>query len=388
MYCRKFGEPLLIRRHILKAKTEAGRGAAWAKEGGQTMKKGKLVHMFAGCGTPQGYVSYAEDDLAALERVFVLLGAPGCGKSGLIARVAENFCERGFDVELWQGTDLSGGAEGVVIPELAAAVVDAGFRQYIRPQNPGVVEEIYNLGDCWEQAELAAHRGEIKRLGHELRRSLQREAGLLALYQQGREKVYAASGIRLSEREVDDICAKLAKEIFAARHIQIRRFFAEAMTADGLKSCAQEISACCRRRYLLSGDAAPVLERLAERAAEHGHSVDIYYSFLAPERPVMLLLPGLSAALLDASLAELEPLYQDEIVRLAPAEQTERLAEALEGGELPEARLAAEQAAGQAAETQKELASYYTAAMDFAKVAELGSRIMRELWQMAAERGF
>lgn len=342
--------------------------------------------MFVGCVTPQGYMSYAECDLAALERVFVLLGAPGCGKSSLISRVAENMCERGFDVELWQGTDASGGAEGVVIPELKAAVVDAGFQEYIRPQNPGVVEEIYNLGDCWEQEKLAAKREEIKRLGQELKRGLKREAGLLALYQQGREKLYAAAGILLSEPEVDDICTALAHELFAARHVQVRRFFAEALTAGGITSCAQELSACCNRRYLLSGDAAPVLEKLAEQAAELGHSVDIYYSYLAPERPVLLILPGLSVALADAGLADLEPLYHDELIRLAPADTAEQLAEVLEGEELVRAREEAAAAVRETAAGRQDLAACYTAAMDFEQVAALGSHILSELWQMAAEQ--
>lgn len=350
------------------------------------MKKGKLVHMFAGCMTPEGYTSYAEVDLAALERVFLLLGAPGCGKSSLISRVAENMCERGFDVELWQGTDASGGAEGVVIPELRAAVVDAGFQEYIRPQNPGVVEEIYNLGDCWEQEKLAARREEIKRLGQELKRGLQREAGLLALYQQGREKLYAAAGITLSEPEVDDICAALAREVFAARHVQVRRFFAEALTAGGLTSSAQELSACCKRRYLLAGDAAPVLAKLAEQAAELGHSVDIYYSYLAPERPVLLILPGLSVALADAGLAELAPLYHDELIRLTPADTTEQLAEVLAGEDMRQMQQEAAAAVREGAAKQAELAACYTAAMDFEQVAALGSHILSELWQMAAEQ--
>ena len=350
------------------------------------MKKGKLVHMFAGCMTSQGYMSYAECDLAVLERVFVLLGAPGCGKSSLISRVAENMCERGFDVELWQGTDASGGAEGVVIPELKAAVVDAGFQEYIRPQNPGVVEEIYNLGDCWEQETLSAKREEIKRLGQELKRGLKREAGLLALYQQGREKLYAAAGILLSEQEVEDICTALAREVFAVRHVQVRRFFAEALTAGGLQSCAQEISACCSRRYLLSGDAAPVLARLAEQAAGLGHSVDIYYSYIAPERPVLLILPGLSVALADAALVDLSPLYHDELIHLASSDMVEKLTEVLESGELINAREEASKAVREAAAKRGELAACYTEAMDFKQVAALGSHILSELWQMAAEQ--
>lgn len=346
------------------------------------MKQGKLLHTFVGCNTPQGYVSFAEEDLRGLERIFMLLGAPGCGKSGVIARVAQSLRERGLQAELWQAAREAGAPEGVIIPELSAAVVDAGFWDYIRPQNPGVVEEVYNLADCWEADMLRRNHREIKQLNAVLKENMLAEARLLTVYQQEREKLYAAPGLRLTESELDEVCGALAKELFGAQSLRVRRFFATAYTAEGQVSYAQELSAACGRRYLLCGDAAAVLARVYEESVARGHSVDLYFDALAPERLQMLILPQLSVALVDAALPDLEPLYSDELLELSPAacEANAERADltAAESDLLEVIRLSEE--------NLHRLAAYYTAAVDFSKVDALCNDILAKLWQMAAER--
>lgn len=346
------------------------------------MKQGRLKHTFVGCNTPKGHISFAEGDLSGLQRVFMLLGAQGCGKSGVIARIAKSLRERGLDVELWQSAEEGGAPEGVIIPELAAAVVDAGFMEYIHPQNPGVVEEFYNLGDCWDQDKLRQNHREIKQLNAAIKENMLREAGLLTVYSQSREKFYAAQNIKLSESELDEVCNALAGELFGLQNLQIRRFFAVAYTADGTQSYAQELSAACKRRFLLCGDTPAVLQRIYEESVSRGHSVDLYYDPLQPERLQMVILPQLSLALADINLPGLEPLYTDELIKLGgnydrpaaqPGEQAaeEELREMLRGG----------------VEDLNRLSAYYTEAMDFERVDAVCSDILSKLWQMAAECG-
>lgn len=352
------------------------------------MKKGNFVHKFAGCNTPQGYISFAEENLGRLERVFVLLGAPGCGKSSMIKRVAKNMQERGYDVELWQEAVEPESAAGVVIPQLGVAVVDAGWQQSWALHNPGVVEEICNLGSCWQQDKLRRNHREIKRLSARIKAAMQQEAGLLAVY--GSEQVsYAAPDVRLSEEELGEVCGKLAEEIFAEENLQVRRFFAEVLTANGLQSCAQEVSAACRRRFLLTGESAEILARLADEVVRRGHNVDLYYSFCQPDKLCMLILPQISVAVLAADLPDLQPLYDDVLLRL-PQEELESAAEA-EG----QAEAGADETAGiediigrmkQAYHLREELAAYYTAAMDFGQVDKMSNEILSKIWQMAAER--
>ncbi|MBQ3199951.1 MAG: hypothetical protein IJB67_06255 [Firmicutes bacterium] len=352
------------------------------------MKKGNLVHKFAGCNTPQGYISFAEENLGRLERVFVLLGAPGCGKSSMIKRVAKNLQDRGYDVELWQEAVEPESAAGVVIPQLGVAVVDAGWQQKWALHNPGVVEEICNLGSCWQQNKLRRNHREIKRLSAQIKATMQQETGLLAVY--GGEQVsYAAADVRLSEEELGAVCSQLAEEIFAEENLQVRRFFAEVLTANGLQSYAQELSAACRRRFLLTEQAAEILTHLADEVVRRGHNVDLYYSFWQPDKLCMLILPQASVAVLAADLPDLQPLYDDVLLRL-PQDNLTSTAEAeeqtgvgdKEAADIDEIIVRMKQEY----HLREELAAYYTAAMDFGQVDKISNEILSKIWQMAAER--
>ena len=346
------------------------------------MKQGRLKHTFVGCNTPQGYHSFAEEDLQGIERVFMLLGAPGCGKSGIIARLAQSLRERGLNIEVWQTAKEVGAPEGIIIPELSAAVIDAGFLEYVHPQNPGVVEDIYNLGDCWEQEMLRCNQQEIKKLNAEIKENMLAESRLLAIYQQEQQKLYAARGISLTEAELDNVCGSLAKELFSAKNLQVRRFFASVYTDDGLISYAQELSAVCKRRFLICGDSAKVLARVYAEGLKHGHSVDLYYDMLEPEQIQMLIFPQLSVALVDSSLPDLEPLYTDELVEAGTSAV---------GNQLRQHPLTEENDWQDLSRISEEninrLAAYYTAAMNFEQTEKIYDDIITKLWQMAAERG-
>lgn len=349
------------------------------------MKQGRLKRMIVGCNTANGYISFAADNIKHLERVFMLLGAPGCGKSSIIARVAQSLSERGLDVELWQAAAEPGAAEGVIIPELQAAVVDVGFMEYLHPQNLGVVEEVYNLAECWQTDKLRRYHREIKELSAAVKQNMLTEAGLLTVYSQNRPKLYAAPGVRLSEEEIDEIAACLAEKIFAENFRLVRRFFAAVYTADGWLSYAQEVSAGCRR-FLLCGNAAPVLERIAALSAARGFDIDLYYNALCLDTLQMLILPQLSVAVLAADLPGLEPLYTDELVD--DKTMFSGRAEDMAPEDDQEMQQLLNEQLLKAEKDLADLAAYYTAATDFARVDAICSDILAKLWQMAAERGY
>lgn len=350
------------------------------------MKQGKIRRLLVGASTANGYKSFAEQNLCGLERVFMLMGVAGCGKSGIIARVAASMAARGLDVELWQSATDTGTADGVVIPELAAAVVDAGFMEHMHPQNPGVVEEVYNMGACWEQNMLRADREEIALLAAKVKENMREKSGLLAVLAQNCPPRYVGDGFELDEDELDRIAAGLADEIFDERQARVRKFFAAAYTADGLCGLAQELCAGCRRRILLGDEAGAVLARLVKRAVALGLDVEVFYDVLRPDVMQMVILPQLAVAVADSQTPGLQPLAVDELYgRFATGDVADEVA-----AEVPDV---AHLLAGlclllrQGGEMERRLAAKYTAAMDFERVDAVCGEILAKLWQMVAERG-
>jgi hypothetical protein len=366
------------------------------------MKKGSVIHMFAGCNTPGGFRSFSDIDLRDMERVFILLGGPGCGKSTLIGKVARNMQDRGYDVELWQSANEPESAEGLVIPELAVAVVDGSSPHAVQPENPGVVEEFYNLGEYWNQEQLRAHKDEICSLAAALKSNLRKAYAALSICGDIRNEICNADHGGLSESEMAEICDELAEEIFGEKNLRVRKFFAEALTVNGRQSYAQELSAVCRRRYIVydggSGKTADVLEYVCRQALAHGHNVDLYYRCLMPDRLEMVILPGLSVALVDSDCPDLEPCYKDKLLKLVPLadeiehempdmpknvdcdERQKELA-----GSFAESLNSAVGELRQVYRLHDELESYYTAAMDFDGVDALTAEIFGKIRLMASE---
>lgn len=338
------------------------------------MKQGKISRRIVGSNTPSGYISFVQENLRGMERVFMLLGAPGTGKSTMIRRLAQKLTERGLDVELW----LDGGTvSGLFVPKLLAAVVDVGLMEYVHPENLAVIDEVYNLEGCLCGEMLRAERREIIELSAELKQNIVAESGLLTVYAQKRPKLYAAKGIRISEEELESIAADLAGRIFAEERATVRHFFAEGSAEGASLGFAEEQTKDCKQRFLLCGEVDELLSRVGKVAKQHGFDVDLYYDYLAPSELKMLVLPQLAVALLDAELTGLEAGVNDEIIEVYAADDVWE--------NPPKQEL--DFATSKARRCRAELAAEYSRATDFSLVDEIYADILAKLWQMAGECG-
>lgn len=125
-----------------------------------------------------------------------------------------------------------------------------------------------------------------------------------------------------------------------------------------------------------------MLRQIAQEAYAKGHNMDLYYSCFQPELLEMVVLPGLSVALVASFCPELEPRYEDVLLRLGDEPEPE----AGPGYEQWQACMA--EAAAQLAEEHRlhdELESFYIEAMDFEGIDEAARDIFGKIWAMAAE---
>ncbi len=354
------------------------------------MHKGKIIRVWPGANTPDGWRDFCSDALQPLERVFIIQGGPGCGQSSLIGTVARSMAERGYDVELWQGALSPDTAEGAVIPRLGLAVVDGCSPYGIEPQYPGVRDDIVNLGEYWNQEQLRRHADEIRELTDGVAASLRKAWRQLAECAGARRELRQLYDSGLSVAEVQRICQGLAEEIFGAEQLRVRRFFSGSVGIDGWQSSAQELSAACRRRWLVYGPSADsvsaALEEMQRQAVARGHNVDLYYSCFCPEHLEMVVIPGISVALVDSSLPDLEPRLTDKLLKLS---------------DLPEAVLAEEDALDErwraelraatgemddAWRQYEQLEKHYNSAIDHARLENAAKKLLEDIWSMAAER--
>jgi len=90
------------------------------------MPKGRIRHMFPGGNTSKGFYSFynyiiSQDEA---ERIFIIKGGPGVGKSTFMRKIGIEMAELGFDVEFMHCSSDNGSLDGVVIPRAGIALID------------------------------------------------------------------------------------------------------------------------------------------------------------------------------------------------------------------------------------------------------------------------
>lgn len=123
----------------------------------------KALDFFLAANTPQGFVSRFDQLGNHREgwRSIIIKGVPGCGKSSLMKKIAEDFLEAGEDVERIHCSSDPDSLDGVMIERLKISIADGTAPHVLEPKYPGAYEQILNLFDALDMETLFHNREEI-----------------------------------------------------------------------------------------------------------------------------------------------------------------------------------------------------------------------------------
>ena len=122
---------------------------------------------YLGSNTHKGFYGLYEEAIAPLDRVFLLKGGPGTGKSSLMKKVMKEGLNRGYSVECWHCSGDPNSLDGVLLKDLGVAVIDATAPHAVEPKIPVAKEVIINLLDCVRRDKIKDHRTHLEKLAND-----------------------------------------------------------------------------------------------------------------------------------------------------------------------------------------------------------------------------
>ena len=131
-----------------------------------SLYKQNATDFFAASNTKDGFVSYFDSIFSENEcdRIFILKGGPGVGKSTFMKKIATLSYEKGYLCELFHCSSDPDSLDGVIIKELRTAILDGTSPHTVEPKLAGAREVIINLGEAWDTQGLFENRHTIKEL--------------------------------------------------------------------------------------------------------------------------------------------------------------------------------------------------------------------------------
>ncbi|HHY72057.1 MAG TPA: hypothetical protein GX497_02290 [Bacillus bacterium] len=270
---------------------------------------GKVINYYAGGNTARGFHNLFDSNIKDLERLFILKGGPGTGKSFLMKKIGEEWLNKGFNIEYLHCSSDNHSIDGVIIRDLQVGIVDGTAPHVIEPKAPGAIEEYVNLGEAWDSDKLAVHKKDILQLSEQISKSFQTAYSLFA---EGLKIHDEWEGIYIKNMdfaEANKFTKELIQQLLGGvklnKKANVRHRFLGAATPIGPIDFIQNLTEGIENRYFIKGrpgsGKSTMLKKIAASAEDLGYDVEIYHCGFDPRSVDMVILREIGIAIFDST---------------------------------------------------------------------------------------
>lgn len=279
---------------------------------------------FVCANTCKGFINCFPSNLSDMDRVYILKGGPGTGKSTLMKKVGEYFVNKNEDVEYIYCSSDTTSLDGVILRSKRIAVVDGTAPHVAEPTIPGAVEEYVNLGAAWNREKLKVHKSEIREISTNISEKYKLIYNYLAQAKNIHDRMENIYLENINFDILNNIADDLTSEILPnmalgmSRGKQCYRFFG-ALTPSGSVNYIENLTEDMKLRIFIKGrpgtGKSTILKKLASKATEAGFDVEAYPCAFDPDSLDMIILPELKIAVFDSTEPhELFPSRETDII--------------------------------------------------------------------------
>lgn len=270
---------------------------------------GRIIRYFAGGNTAKGFYSLFDTNLNDLNRLFILKGGPGTGKSTLMKNIGKHWSEKGLDIEYLHCASDPDSIDGVIFPHLKVGIVDGTFPHVIEPKLPGAVEEYVNLGEAWDAEALAGQKDKIQEISAQVSQAFQAAyqtfAEALQVHDEW-EKIYINSmDFEKANELTNRIIRRFYGKVSLNKESKVLHRYLGAATPIGAVDFVPNLTENLYKRYFIKGrpgtGKSTMLKKLAAEGEKRGFDLEIYHCGFDPNSLDMIIIRELGVAIFDST---------------------------------------------------------------------------------------
>ena len=343
---------------------------------------------FAAANTAKGFESYFSQifDAKKLDRLILVKGGPGTGKSTLLIRLALAARENDEPCECFLCSSDTASLDAVYLPRQNVAAVDATSPHSLDPICPGAVETIFDAGAFWDVRRLKEDRKLLFELIARKNEAYRHAYRLLGTAGNCSKEAFELYGDAVNYDKLKSAAKRLflkTVKSFPGYSCTLRQV--SAFSRDGfvrLKSFERQARAKIEIDYA-GGTGAYVLSQMHLFAREYGAPIILSRSIMHPGYPEAIYFPLDRILFALSDLGMIEPDYRVNMDRFLDRERIRehrnriRLCRKL----CLEAQSAASLSFQSAARFHSALESRYVASMDFSGLAAAWERELETIFE-------
>lgn len=269
----------------------------------------KFLNYYASANTARGFVTYFEDNLTGIDKIYILKGGSDEAKSSLIVNIGINWFIKGYDVELIHSASDEEDIEAVIIPALGIAVVNGDVQYMEQTRTCSSIGEIIDFKP--EEALRSSASSEdliaslLSKVQELYKLAYKQFQNALRFHSQW-EKVYLDN---VDFGKLDEIADAAIKNFLSEMSMKkegiVRNRFLGGATFKGSVDFVMDLTRDLRKRYFLKGrpgsGKSTILKKLADAAQKRGFDVELYHCVLDPQSLDMVIIRELELAVFDST---------------------------------------------------------------------------------------
>ncbi|WP_262687348.1 hypothetical protein [Paenibacillus baimaensis] len=354
-----------------------------------------VSHYFARGNTAHGVYFLYKSAFQELDKILVLIGPPGIGKSTILRKLADSLMDKGQHVQCFHSPLRPDELDGIIATKLKVGIVDGQASEWSMEGGAAATIE-FDFGVALDNRGISTETlGMIEELKGKLiyaySKAYESFATALRIHDEW-EKFYFES---MDFGKADQITQELIQELYDGHENWTptigRHLFFGAATPKGAFDFIQSLTAPLNRRIFIKGrpgsGKSTLLKKLAAAAEKKGIDVQVYHCGFDPNSLDMLIFPKLSTAIFDSTAPheyfpdrdgdEILDMYERTMTPGTDETYAAEIAAIKERYSVKMKEATSHLAAAEAIDSQ--IKSFYTAATNFSIVEKLQLQVQSEL---------